>query len=374
MNAKKILAILLCVCAVIALAACSTKPTEKTTDKETVKETSTSGSSEGGKEVDYKLGMGIVVKMDSSSSEKKNAQVDATVATVVLGADGKIVDCRIDVAQNKMNVADGAVDTAKVFESKMELGDRYGMANSPYAPDNNGDNIVKEWYEQAKAFEQYVVGKTVAEVEAMTTKEVNGHQISTDDALLSAGCTIQITDFRDAVVKACKDDQGMSFKTDKKFTLGVAVKSTAADSKAATDEADGTVKMYSDFAAAVVADGKILAALNDAIQPNITINVDGEIVETAFKATKRELKEAYGMGGKVNLDRNGDGIVKEWFEQSKAFSEYVLGKTAEEVKNMKTKDDKGYMISADDALLSAGCTIQITSMCATMSQAATNAR
>lgn len=374
MNAKKILAILLCVCAVIALAACSTKPNETTTDKETAKETSTSVPSEGNKEADYKLGMGIVVKMDSSSSEKKNAQVDATVATVVLDAAGKIVACRIDVAQNKMNVADGAVDTAKVFESKMELGDRYGMANSPYAPDNNGDNVVKEWYEQAKAFEQYVVGKTVAEVEAMTTKEVNGHQISADDALLAAGCTIQITDFRDAVVKACKDDQGMSFKTDKAFTLGVAVKSTAADSKAATDEADGTVKMYSDFAAAVVADGKILAALNDAIQPNITINVDGEIVETAFKATKRELKEAYGMGGKVNLDRNGDGIVKEWFEQSKAFSEYVLGKTAEEVKNMKTKDDNGYMISADDALLTAGCTIQITSMCATMSQAAVNAR
>ncbi len=376
MNAKKILAILLCVCAVIALAACSTKPTETTTDKETVKETSTSGSSEGGKEADYKLGMGIVVKMDSSSSEKKNAQVDATVATVVLGADGKIVACRIDVAQNKMNVADGAVDTAKVFESKMELGDRYGMANSPYAPDNNGDNIVKEWYEQAKAFEQYVVGKTVAEVEAMTTKEVNGHQISTDDALLSAGCTIQITDFRDAVVKACKDDQGMSFKTDKAFTLGVAVKSTAADSKAATDEADGTVKMYSDFAAAVVADGKILAALNDAIQPNITINVDGEIVETAFKATKRELKDDYGMGGKpYSKDRNGDGHVYEWYVQSKAFSEFVVGKTSEEVKNMKTQtQDDGYVISADDALLSAGCTIQITSMCATMSQAATNAR
>ena len=373
MNAKKILAILLCVCAVIALAACSTKPTETTTDKETVKETSTSGSSEGNKEADYKLGMGIVVKMDSSSSEKKNAQVDATVATVVLGADGKIVACRIDVAQNKMNVADGAVDTAKVFESKMELGDRYGMGGKVNL-DNNGDGIVKEWFEQAKAFEQYVVGKTVAEVEAMTTKEVNGHQISADDALLSAGCTIQITDFRDAVVKACKDDQGMSFKTDKKFTLGVAVKSTAADSKAATDEADGTVKMYSDFAAAVVADGKILAALNDAIQPNITINVDGEIVETAFKATKRELKEEYGMGGKVNLDNNGDGIVKEWFEQSKAFSEYVLGKTAEEVKNMKTKEANGHVISADDALLTAGCTIQITSMCATMSQAATNAR
>lgn len=376
MNAKKILAILLCVCAVIALAACSTKPTETTTDKESTKETSTSGSSEGGKEADYKLGMGIVVNMDSSSSDSHNAQVDATVATVVLDADGKIVVCRIDVAQNKMNVADGAVDTSKVFESKMELGSRYGMANNPYSSDNNDDGVIKEWDEQAKAFEQYVVGKTVAEVEAMTTKEAHGHQISADDALLAAGCTIQITDFRDAVVKACKDEQGMSFKTDKAFTLGVAVKSTAAESKAATEEEDGTVKMYSDFAAAVMADGKILAALNDAIQPNITINTDGEIVETAFKATKRELREEYGMGGKpYSKDRNGDGIVKEWFEQSKAFSEFVVGKTSEEVKNMKTQtQDDGYVISADDALLTAGCTIQITSMCATMSQAAANAR
>jgi hypothetical protein len=345
---KKFLAILLCACMALTLVACNT-------------------------EKEYKLGMGVVVSMDSSKTE--NAQVDATVATVVLDADGKIVACRIDVAQNKMAVAGGAVDAAKTFETKMELGDRYGMAGKV---DNDGDGVMKEWYEQTKAFEAYVVGKTVAEVEAIETKEANGHQIAVDQALLDAGCSMQITDFIAAVVAACKDEQGVSFKTAAEFTLGVAAKTSAADSVAATAEANGTVAMYTDFAAAVVADGKIIAALNDAIQPKITINAAGEIVEKSYKATKRNLKEEYGMAPALNygMDWNGDGKVLEWYLQSAEFSKYVVGKSADEVANLATKEveGKGYVISADDALLNAGCTIQITSIKAVMAQAAKNAR
>ena len=345
---KKFLAILLCACMALTLVACNT-------------------------EKEYKLGMGVVVSMDSSKTE--NAQVDATVATVVLDADGKIVACRIDVAQNKMAVAGGAVDAAKTFETKMELGDRYGMAGKV---DNDGNGVMKEWYEQTKAFEAYVVGKTVAEVEAIETKEANGHQIAVDQALLDAGCSMQITDFIAAVVAACKDEQGVSFKTAAEFTLGVAAKTSAADSVAATAEADGTVAMYTDFAAAVVADGKIIAALNDAIQPKITINAAGEITGKSYKATKRNLKEEYGMAPALGygMDWNGDGKVLEWYLQSAEFSKYVVGKSADEVANLATKEveGKGYVISADDALLNAGCTIQITSIKAVMAQAAKNAR
>jgi hypothetical protein len=237
---------------------------------------------------------------------------------------------------------------------------------------------MKEWYEQTKAFEAYVVGKTVAEVEAIETKEANGHQIAVDQALLDAGCSMQITDFIAAVVAACKDEQGVSFKTAAEFTLGVAAKTSAADSVAATAEANGTVAMYTDFAAAVVADGKIIAALNDAIQPKITINAAGEIVEKSYKATKRNLKEEYGMAPALGygMDWNGDGKVLEWYLQSAEFSKYVTGKTADEVANLATKEveGKGYVISADDALLNAGCTIQITSIKAVMAQAAKNAR
>ena len=352
---KRLFAIVLCLCTLLTLfVACN--------DTETPETPATEAS--------YKLGMGVVVSMDSSKTG--TAQVDATVATVVTDADGKIVLCRIDVAQNKMTVTDGAVEATKTFETKMELGDRYNMA--AYGTPNVEGGTVKEWYVQTKAFEQYVIGKTAAEVEAIQTKEVNNHQIAVDEALLNAGCTMQITEFKAAVVKACKDEQGMSFKTAATFTLGVAAKTTVdSATKAATAEADGVAAMYTDFACAVVADGKVIATLNDAIQPKIGMNTAGEITSKTFTATKRELKEGYNMAayGQPNVE---GGTVKEWYIQSAAFSNYVVGKTAAEISGMQTKLVNNHYISTEQALLDAGCTMQITGICAVVAQSATNAR
>ena len=349
---KRLFAIVLCLCMLLTFfVACNDEP-------------------ETPAEADYKLGMGVVVSMDSSKTG--TAQVDATVATVVTDKDGKIVACRIDVAQNKMTVTDGAVEATKTFETKMELGDRYNMA--AYGQPNVEGGTVKEWYVQTKAFEQYVVGKTAAEVAAIQTKEVNNHQIAVDEALLNAGCTMQITEFMAAVVKACNDEQGMSFKTAAAFTLGVAAKTTVdSATKAATAEADGVVAMYTDFACAVVADGKVIATLNDAIQPKIGMNAAGEITTKTFTATKRELKEGYNMAayGQPNIE---GGTVKEWYIQSAAFSSYVVGKTAAEIAGMQTKEVNNHMISTEQALLDAGCTMQITGICAVVAQSATNAR
>ena len=344
---KKILAIALCLIMVLAVVACEKAPAE----------------------ADYKLGLGVVVS--TASSKEGNAQVDATIATVVTDAEGKIVLCRIDVAQNKMAITDGAVDTAKTFETKMELGSRYGMEGKV---DNDGNGVMLEWDAQAKAFESYVVGKTGAEVAALQTQEAGGHQIAVDTALLEAGCSMQITDFMAAVAKACADEQGMAFKAvPGSFTLGVAAKTSAADSKAATAEADGLVAMYSDIACAVVADGKVIATLNDAIQPKIDITVAGVPTAQEFKGTKRELKEGYNMAayGQPNVE---GGTVKEWYIQSAAFSSYVLGKTAAEIAGMQTKEVNAHQISVEQALLDAGCTMQITGICAVVAQAANNAR
>ena len=350
---KKIIALILALCLTMALVACGEKQPAAP------------------QEADYKLGMGIVLNMDSSKAE--NAQVDATVATVVLDAEGKIVSCRIDVAQNKMKVVGGAVDTAATFKTKMELGSAYGMAGKV---DNNGDGVMLEWDAQAKAFEEYVVGKTAAEVNSIETQEAGGHLIAVDEALLKAGCSMQITDFIAAVAKACKDEQGQSFKTAATFTLGVAAATVADESTAATSDKDGVVKMYTDFAAAVIADGKILAAITDAVQPQIAINTLGEILDKSFKATKRELKEGYNMATYgASMDNNGDGKVLEWYVQADAFVKHVVGMTGAEVNAMATKTlENGYVISADDALLTAGCTIQITGMKAVVATACDYAR
>jgi hypothetical protein len=76
------------------------------------------------------------------------------------------------------------------------------------------------------------------------------------------------------------------------------------------------------------------------------------------------------------MDWNGDGKVLEWYLQSAEFSKFVVGKTAAEVEAMATKvvEGAGYVISADDALLTAGCTIQITAIKAVVAEAVTNAR
>ena len=355
---KKMFALALCLCMLFAFVACGDD--NKTQDP----------APEAPATAEYKLGMGVVVDLESSNGT--TAQVDATVATVVLDKDGKIVLCRIDAVQNKMDIT--AVDATKTFMTKMELGDDYNMAKYGQSMDWNGDGIVKEWYDQAKAFEKHVVGMTAAQVEAMATKVVegSGYVISADDALLSAGCTIQITDFKAAVAKACNDEQGMTFTAvPGSFTLGVAASSTAADSTAEV------IKMDSDFACAVVADGKIVATLNDAIQTEIKV-VEGALGDKtlAGNGTKRERKEGYNMSTfGASMDPNGDGRVLEWYLQSEAFSKHVVGMTGEQVANMATATNSiGYQMTTDTDLLAAGCTIQITAIKAVVAKSVTNAR
>lgn len=324
-------------------------------------------------EAEYKLGMGVTF------DELKNGEISATVATVVTDKDGKIVLCRIDAVKNTFTIDfDAETITFTNLKTKMEQGDSYGMSAAlGYGMDWNEDGKVLEWYQQAKAFEAHVVGMTANDVKNMPTQEVEGHGyiISADKDLLAAGCTIQITSFKDAVVKACNDDQGTTFKTDKTFTLGVAANS--ADNGSAFDDNGCNIAMNIDFAASVVVDGKIIASLNDAIQPTVSVSYDDVVTATEDQRTKREKKDDYGMGGKpYSPDHNGDGIVLEWYQQSKAFSDFVVGMTAKDVENMPTQifPDDQYVISADKTLLDAGCTIQITGIKAVVAESVTNAR
>ena len=329
---------------------------------------------------DYTLGLGVVVNLDSSKTAL--AEVDATVATVVLDKDGKIVACRLDVAQNKVDVTDGFVTVPGSFKTKMELGSAYGMAGNAWSSDNDGDGRILEWNEQAKAFEAWCVGKTVAQVEALGAEEnlqnAHDHWFTKDEDLLSAGCTIQIGDFVGAVVKACNDEFKVSFQSEGNFTLGLGVDSYD-DGSVDADAEDGTVMVYSDMAAVVIDNGIIVASLNDAIQPKISFDVAGEITAKTFNGTKRELKEGYGMEGNAwSSDNDGDGRILEWYKQSAAFSAHVAGKTVAQVEALGAEENlqnaNNHWFTKDEALLSAGCTIQIGAIVDVVVEAAANAR
>ena len=176
---KKIFASMMAAAMVVSLAGCSNGNSS---------ESSSSANSEGGSDnaAAYKLGMGVVTS--TASSAAGNAQVDATVAAVVLDADGKIVSCAIDVAQNKMDVTDGEVpeDAASMtFKSKKEKLEEYGMKPA--------SAIGKEWYEHSEGYCSYLKGKT--------EKEVADIPADGSDADLAALCTISI----DALQKAVGD-------------------------------------------------------------------------------------------------------------------------------------------------------------------------
>ena len=320
------------------------------------------------------LGMGVIVSLDETRDGA--AQIDATVATVVLDKDERIVACRLDAVYNKISLNEDGSYTVKNLKTKMELGDSYGLALAlNFGMDWNGDGVVKEWYEQAKAFEAFVVGKTAAEVEAMATQTMsNGYVISADDALLNAGCTISIGDFVAAVAKACKDDQAVSFKTSGTVTLGLAVNSADSGSAKATEETVGAIQIYSDFAATALVDGKVVAALNDSIQPKSNFDATGAVTATTFKGTKRELKEGYNMAA-FGHSLVGNEKVVEWYLQSAAFSAHIVGMTSAQIDTMATQTmSNGYIISADEALLGAGCTMSIDAIIDVVVESIANAR
>ena len=326
--------------------------------------TTTSGQGSTPATQTYKLGMGAVAGSHTSS------QTNLTVATVVLDEAGKIVACRLDVAQNKYAFDEDEEElTFKVLKTKMELKEAYNMKGA--------SPIGKEWYEQAQAFEAWVEGKTGAEVAELLKKDnlvQNGTHWVTTDEVLKVGCTMDVQDFRDAVVKACNDEQGVKFTTDKAFTLGLGINS-ADDGSSAEDEENYKVQLNVEFAGTVVIDGKVFATVNDAYQPHVIVE-DGEVVKATVGTfdkdgvedqgfmTKRELKETYGMKVAA-VDKNGDGVSLEWYLQSAAYSKLAVGMTAAEL--------AGYF-AANDELLEADCTIYIGGISTVVAESVTNAR
>lgn len=284
---------------------------------------------------------GLAVVSSISEVKETTLTIDSVAAAVLVDADGKIVQIKIDEAQTKPDLAQ---DNGNVSDlrTKLEKQGDYGMkVASP---------IGKEWYEQVDAFEKWATGKTADEVKAAA--DTDGYPT---DADLKAGCTINVAGFVNAVSNAVAGAQDMgASSTD---TLKLTIKTEK------YYESNETNLQYDSNYAAVTtdADGKITSCLIDASQAKCTM-ADGKftVAEGSFQS-KKELKENYGMKGV-------SPIGKEWYEQAAAFEKWAIGKTADEVKAGVGTD--GY---ATDTDLKAGCTIIVSTIAETVAAAATQA-
>lgn len=355
---KKIVALLLCaVLTAGALTACGGKKTEDTkTDTAKTEDTAKAEDIEAGGAA--KTGLSVTTSTAKSTpvgEEDGLAQVDSTIVAVLVDADGKILDCKIDAAQTKMNFsAEGKLltDKATTFKSKQELGTEYGMGEA--------SSIGKEWNEQADAFAEYVVGKTVDEVKGIAVDEEG---LATDEDLTSS-VTIHVGDFIAAVEKAVANAKDLgAASTDK---LGLGVTTEMSNSTDATAEEEGLAQAYSMYSVVTTdADGKITSCYVDASQGEVNFDTAGVITSdlTAAVATKQELGDDYGM-------KKASSIGKEWFEQADAFSAYVAGKTASEVSGIALNEEG----LASDADLISSVTVHVSPFITVVEKAATNAK
>ena len=266
------------------------------------------------KEKDYTLAIGVSVAIS-------DAEVSNTVAAIVTDADGKIVLCRIDAINVEPTMKDGKVDETVTYASKAELKDNYNMVKYGKA--------IAEWYVQAKAFENYVVGKTQSEVSAIA---LNGDGKPTDTEL-SASCTIAVSDFTEAIDKAFESAHKVSFKTAADLTAGVAV---SADVSQAESEASYTAN----FAATVFADGKIVAAIIDENEATATV-ANGAVGEVSYDMTKLEKGDAY------NMVKYG-GAIAEWYVQAQTYANTAVGKNASELASLATEGVAGCTMGVED--------------------------
>ena len=294
---------------------------------------------DGKKDERVKLGMGIytTIAKATSAAEDANGQAQATmtVAAVTLNAAGKIVACQLDCADTTVAyTGEGKAVANDAFKTKYEMGKDYNMV--AYG------NAAKEWFEQADAFEGVVAGKTLEEVKALVAAENKG-----TDEVISAGCTIMVSDFVKAIEKAVANAVATDAMTAHTLKLGV---HTQQSTKDAAEDVSGYNQVETTFFAATVdADGKITAAASDCVQVQFGFDATGASTFDTAKAvtSKREAGANYGMVAYGNA-------AKEWFEQADAFNASCVGKTAADVNALMGSDNYG---NAD--VKAAGCTILV---------------
>jgi hypothetical protein len=252
--------------------------------------------------------------METSLAKSKDGQSQANIAITAVTVDdnGVITACVIDVVQVKIAFDEtGKLTTDKTltFDSKLELGDAYGMRVA--------SSISAEWNEQAAAFAAYCVGKTIDELKGA---ELNENNQVVD---IVASCTLTVDEFLPGVLDAVAKAAHCGAKAGD--VLKLAQVTSISGSKDATATADGLAQVYTHVGMFTLNGDVITSAYIDAVQAKVNFSAEGKVTSdlTAAVLTKNELKEGYGM-------KAISPIGKEWYEQAAGFCAFITGKTVAE--------------------------------------------
>lgn len=178
-----------------------------------------------------KLGVGIykdTITEDARSGKNGTLNVISTVALTVFDDDGKIIKCYLDTLDGSYEFTSSGkyIAGGEELKTKRELGDSYVMSE---------DKDKLKWYEQADAFAALAKGKTVSEVKKMVTDGGKG-----TSEVISAGCTITVSDFAAAIELSEKNTEDIMISADPRTDIKIKYTVSGRD---ATDTADGEIKV-----------------------------------------------------------------------------------------------------------------------------------
>ena len=295
---------------------------------------------------EFNLGLGVYSSyqgaQDATDEANGKGSYVTTAAAVLIDDDGRIIKCKIDTADIVGEfTADGKFINPTELRTKCERREEYGM--SAYGK--------VEWYKQAAAFEQQVIGMRTEEIPSLMTNDGRG-----SSSVISAGCTIYVTDFIKALDLAVKNATASKANADDTLKLAVITSFKGAD---ATEKDNGKLEFETTVASVTLNnESQISSCVNDCVSTSFAFDINGKAVGeyTGEFKSKLTLKEAYGMSaaGKV-----------EWYKQAAAFNAACVGKTATTVSELMGEDYKGIT-----AVQKAGCTIYVSGMVQVIAKAA----
>ena len=329
---------------------------EEDAEEDVEEEEETTG--EAGSVASFGLGQNIsIAKSRPSGDQTAQAQADVTIAAVGFDEEGKVASVTIDVAQTRVAYDEDMQVTSDLEEevpTKKELEDDYGMRGA--------SEIDAEWYEQAEALEEWMIGKTVDEITGMEVKEVDeAHQHVPDVEELTSSVTITVEGYLEAVEEAWENREEVSGAE----TVGLGIKTSIAKSTSEQAQVDTTMA-----ATAFDSDGNVAGAQIDVAQIRVAFDEEGQITTDLEEEvrTKVELGDDYGMVG-------ASGIDAEWYEQMEALEDWMVGKSVDEITGMEVKEvDESHQNVPDVEELTSSVTITVESYLAVVEEAADNAK
>ena len=284
------------------------------------------------------IGVGIYASVgnysDATADKAGSAKISYTVCAVLVDKEKRVLDIEIDALDATASFTnEGKVVAGSELKTKGEKGNAYGMSGIGKT----------EWYLQCDAFEEKVIGKSAAEIASLVTDSGKG-----TDEIISAGCTITVTDFVKAINEAFSNLKEANAHDGDELRLGIVAGQSASDSKDATAEAGGKVQVTLTATGATFSGDKITAAMIDAINTDVKFTLDGSPVQEAAAKSKRALGDDYNM-------KKYAGAKLEWYEQADVFATRLVGLRKDGIATLISNTGKG-----NDDIVSAGCTIYVS--------------